>query len=54
MVRLNSGLPEFSIIIVQVGNGRLGWTRAQMCNCKSGNLPLQPPDSGFALTRAPE
>src|SRR5882724_4586314 len=27
MVRLNSGLPEFSNIIVQVGYSRLGWTR---------------------------
>jgi hypothetical protein len=24
---LNSGLPEFSNIIVQVGNSRLGWRR---------------------------
>jgi hypothetical protein len=28
MVRLNSGLPEFSIIIVQLGNSRLGRNRA--------------------------
>jgi hypothetical protein len=25
---LNSGLPEFSNIIVQVGNSRLGWRRS--------------------------
>jgi hypothetical protein len=54
MVRLNSGLPEYNIIIVQVGNGRLGWTRAQMCNRTSGNLPLHPLHRGFALTRGPE
>jgi hypothetical protein len=27
MRSLNSGLPEFSNIIVQVGNSRLGWRR---------------------------
>src|SRR5882762_6786783 len=37
---LNSGLPEFSDINVQVGNSRLGWTRPQMRNCASGNLEI--------------
>jgi hypothetical protein len=34
---LNSGLPEFSNIIIQVGNSRRGWTGPQMRNCASGN-----------------
>src|ERR1019366_7590369 len=37
MVGLNSGLPEFSNFVVQVGNSRLEWTRPQICNCRSGN-----------------
>jgi hypothetical protein len=50
MVRLNSGLPEFCNIIVQVGYSRLGWTRPQMCNCTSGNPRI--PGSREACHRA--
>jgi hypothetical protein len=35
---LNSGLPEFSNIIVEVGNSRLGWRRPGIHNHRAGNF----------------